>query len=222
MDALRDYLEKTLSLELPEGWSERIDRFHALLIEANVRCNLTRLTSRDDFLYKHVADSLLVCQVWPAIRNDGLRVADIGCGGGIPGIPLALTFPALRVTEVDSSRKKVSCVREFIEALGLSDCDAIAVRARELAHRESFQGAFDLVVARAVDRTSKLIRECRRLLAPGGALISYKTPDQVREDATAVAREAAKADLQTRASPTLPLPGGRGERQFVVVARQES
>jgi 16S rRNA (guanine527-N7)-methyltransferase len=217
-DPLRDYLEDALALRLPAGWSERIERLHALLVEANARLNLTRLEGRDDFLWKHVADSLLVARAWPAIARDPLRVADVGCGGGFPGLPLAITFGGLRVAEIDSSRKRIAAVERFIAELGLSRCEALAARARELGRRAGSSGAFDLVLARAVGATADLVKECRRLLAPGGALILYKTPAQAAEEAGEAERAARKAGLELRHSEVLELPGGRGTRQFAVVA----
>jgi len=210
----------TLDIQPPDGWEERIGALHGQLVAANQRTNLTRVTDLEDFLVKHVADSLLVVAAWPAIRDAELRIADVGCGGGFPGLPLALTFPRLALTEIDSSAKKIACVAKMIEDLELSRCRAIAGRARELARRDELRETFHLVLARAVSDTPRLIKECRRFLTPEhGALIAYKTPKHVDEERELVARESTKAGLDARVSEVYRLPGDHGERQFWILSR---
>jgi 16S rRNA (guanine527-N7)-methyltransferase len=209
-------------LEIPTSadWWESIRHFHALLRTANEVCNLTRITTWEDFLAKHVADSLLLVRHVPALRENTLRVADVGCGGGLPGIPLALTFAHLQVVEIDSVGKKIDQVRSFLQALALDGCEAVCGRARELARMEAYREGFDVVVARAVSATPELIREGRRLLAPNGILVAYKTAAQTQEERPKVEREAAKAGLTPTLTPVDELPGGQGERQFWLLARE--
>lgn len=218
LDGLRRIFEKDLECRLPRDWEDRNEALYRLVVDANSGCNLTRLTDRADFLIKHVADSLLLARAWPEIRDNELRVADIGCGAGLPGLVLALSFPRLRVTEVDSASKKITCVERFIAELSLEHCSAVASRARELGRRPDFQGTFDLVVARAVAPTAALLRETRQLLTQGGALIAYKTPAQVTEELPDLKREAARRKLSVRASECYQLPAAAGERQFLIVS----
>ncbi len=193
----------------------RLNEFYQALLEANKSCNLTRITAYRDFLYKHIADSLLAAAAWPELQREALQVADVGCGGGFPGLPLALAFPQLRCTEIDRTGKKIACVRGFIERLGLDNCEAVHGNARELSRLEQYQSRYEVVVSRAVADTPALIRDCRGFLkARDGVLIVCKTPDQIGEERQLVEREAAKARLTVRASEIYELPENLGRRQF--------
>ena len=212
-----DTIEHALGLRLPGDWFERMERFRALLCEANGRHNLTRLTGTEAFYIKHVLDSLLVVKVLPELSSVPLRVADVGCGGGFPGLPLLMTFPQLRVAEIDSSAKKVNCVSEFARALSIDGCSTIVGRARELARQAAHRESFDVVLTRAVGETHKLVKECRGLLRSGGCWIAYKTPSQLEEERPFVEREASKAGCCAEASDAFDLPSGAGRRQFWIL-----
>ncbi len=209
-----------LAIATPPDWIEKLRTFHTLLSAANAQHNLTRITDFDDYLFKHVADSLLATRVYPSLRDTELSVADVGCGAGFPGLPLAMAFPRLSVNEIDSATKKIWCVERFIEELGLSRCQTILGRARELSRSEDYHHAFDLVLARAVGDTPTLIRECRGLLKPErSALVVYKTPRSLAEEKKRVERESAKAHLEAQESEIFSLPGQRGKRQFWILSR---
>lgn len=201
----------------------KLERLHADLVAANRAHNLTRLTERDDFYLKHVADSLSIAAVCPELAAGGLRVADVGCGAGFPGLPLALVFPGCHFVEIDSTAKKAAFVRDAIAALELPNCEALCARARELHRRQPAPAPFHLVLARAVAPGATLVRECRRLLRPtDGRMAAYKTPGSIREESDALRREARKANLQVAVSEVFALPGGAGERQFWLLSRQPS
>lgn len=205
---------------LRDGAAARLEDLYAALVAANRDVNLTRLTDRADFWYKHVADSLLALAVWPAPRETPLTVMDVGCGAGFPGLPLALALPAAQFTEVDSTRKKVDFVAGAIARLGLTNCTALAGRARELARLPAHHERYAVVLARAVADGATLVRECRHLLArAGGVLLAYKTPEAIAAEQELLAREAAKAGLVVSLSPVFTLPGDAGRRQLCRVQR---
>ncbi len=194
-----------------------IDQYYQLLTERNKVCNLTRIIDYQDFLYKHVADSLMICKVYPEIQHASVRVLDIGCGGGVPGIILAITFPNLLCTEVDSTGKKAMSVHGFIEEMGLDNAEAIQANAFELSHTADYGEQIDLVVARAVGHSAKMINQGRRFLAPGsGRMILYKTPGQLEKEREEVQREVRKKQfkLSAVASDVFELPDELGSRQF--------
>jgi 16S rRNA (guanine527-N7)-methyltransferase len=185
------------------------------LVVANQRQNLTRIIDYTDFMVKHVLDSLLLLAVLPELRSGELEVLDLGCGGGFPGLPLAICCPNATFTELDSTNKKIVAVKGFIDALELENCSAVQARGNEYGHR--FPGSYDIVIARAVGVGSKIIAEGQRLLSPGGRLIAYKTPASVVKEREVTLDEAKRARMRVQASPIFELPNGAGERQFLVI-----
>ncbi len=212
---LPDYLSH-LDITPAPDFVAGIDTFYDILSTANSRTNLTRITDREDFQTKHVADSLLGAVVLPNLQTEELSVADVGCGGGFPGIPLALAFPNLEVTEIDSTGKKIACVKKFIKALKLNG-RAVQGRARELSRQPEHRHQYDVVTARAVSETPKLITECRHLLKPGGILLAYKTPEQLADERQLVTREVGKRGFTATASAIYQLPEDLGKRQFWIL-----
>ena len=136
--------------QLPSNWENSISEFYQQIYEANKKVNLTRIISYTDFLYKHIADSLLIKAAFSEIDNRNLKVIDVGCGGGIPGIPLAITFPKLSLMEIDSKKKKITAVDSMIRGLALENCFSIAGRAGELSRNKKFKFQYDVAIARAV------------------------------------------------------------------------
>ncbi len=218
---LKDFLDAYREMG-PPAWEESILRFFEVLIQANQEVNLTRIESWEDFTLKHIADSLLLREAWPQIEESSWRVLDLGCGGGIPSIPLAITFPHLEMWAVDSVEKKVNKVQSMGESLKLKSFQTITGRGRELARKSGFTQSYDLVVARAVAEAPRLIPEIRQFLKPGGTFIAYKTPEQMAQERESVAREAEKAKMIPFESPIFQLPEGKGLRRFWIMSKQEA
>ena len=199
----------------PERFVASCDRLFELLCAVNAHTNLTRITTKSEFEIKHVADSLAIVKILPEIAEKPWRVADVGCGAGFPSLVLAAAFPQLEVTAIDSTHKKVAFVAESAQKLGLANLTAVVGRAVELSRKVEFRERFDLVTARAVAAVGKLFPECRRMIAPHGHMVFYKTPQQ-----------AAELDEMTdcrgfdwRVSPEFELPENSGSRLFIVGGR---
>jgi 16S rRNA (guanine527-N7)-methyltransferase len=194
---------------------------YELLLAANQRDNLTRIVDESDYWIRHVVDSLLIGRAVPEIMNADWWVADVGCGGGFPILPLAWANPKLRMTGIESRRKKVEFVSDAIASLGLPNADAIAMQAREAGRAAKFAESFDAVLLRAVGDAGEMLREVRGLLkqTPGARVIHYKTPDSVVAEIELAEREARKYGFRIDLSDVYELPCGAGTRQFMVMVR---
>lgn len=115
-------------------------------------------------------DSLEIQKVFPL--EDGLDVCDIGTGGGFPFLPLAISYPKVNFTGIDSTRKKVDAVNDMIQELGIQNAKAVRTRV------EDFQGQFDVITARAVGYIDKILQRSYPLLKKGGHYVLYKQVSQ--------------------------------------------
>lgn len=127
---------------------EQLDRYRHILWRWNEQLNLTRHTTLDKFVTRDVRDSLELAKHIP----HGRRVLDIGSGGGVPGVVIAICRPDLRTTLCESTQKKARVLQSMVDELGLR-VDVFAVRAEELLELRTF----DTLVARAVAPTWKLL-----------------------------------------------------------------
>src|SRR5262245_30888345 len=119
---------QALGLDLSGALGARLEQYLELLLETNRSFNLTAVTDREDAWTKHVSDSLSLV---PDLRGlaPGSQVADVGSGGGLPAIPLALALPELSFTLVEATGKKARFLEETAQALGLSNVRVAAERA---------------------------------------------------------------------------------------------
>ena len=218
--AARGELERHLAATdatyaLPATFLDDAQRYVALLLDANERHNLTRIVVPADVARLHLLDALSALPLIDAA--DPASALDLGSGGGVPGIVLALARPDVRWTLVDSVRRKVETLSGFAEALHLRNLTAVAERAEVLgqgAHRESY----DLVTARACAALPVLAEYALPLTRIGGELLAWKGP-MSEEETIAGARDAA---LLGGAPPEV-LPSGvpsLGDHVFVRIRKE--
>lgn len=161
-----------LRATLPLGFADAGEAFVALLLEANARTNLTRIVEPLDVARLHLLDSL---SALPLL--DGLgpgRAADLGSGGGVPGIVLALARPDVSWTLVDSVRRKADVMRGFVDVLGLDNVTVIPERAEILGRDPDHRERYDVVTARACAALPVLVELALPLVRAGGALLGWK------------------------------------------------
>lgn len=165
---------RTLSEEQLQSLSNYLD----LLLEANRRMNLTRIVDRESAELQHVADALTLLK-W--IPWDARRVADVGSGGGVPGLPLAIALPQSHFVLFESTRKKAAFLEQAARELGLKNVRVEAVRAEEAGRDAKYRETFDVGVARAAGTMNWLAEWCLPLVRKGGVLLAMKGPKAAEE-----------------------------------------
>ncbi len=160
-----------LGLQLSNSQSDALARYAALLVRWNAVHNLTAIETPADVLSHHLLDSLaIVPEVQRVTRDSASRILDVGAGGGLPGVALAIAAPNLQVTLVDKVQKKIAFLTQVKVELGLSNVDCIHSRVETL----QVNLPFDLIVARAFASLTKLVSLTRHLLAPHGWWLAMK------------------------------------------------
>lgn len=158
-----------LALPLPAQAREKLLAYTALLAKWNRTYNLTAIRNPEDMVTHHLLDSLAVIGHLPLGAGDAL--ADVGSGGGLPGIPLAIARPEWRVTLNDASEKKAAFLRQASFELALPN---VSVHEGRVEAWRPAQG-FSLVISRAYAELAQFIASCRHLVAaPGGILAAMK------------------------------------------------
>ncbi|MCI8589141.1 MAG: 16S rRNA (guanine(527)-N(7))-methyltransferase RsmG [Clostridiales bacterium] len=183
MSVFRICMQQALSENGLGAYLAHIEAFEVLarlLKEQNKKVNLTAITDDDGIARKHIADSLFAA----AEIEDGARVADVGCGGGFPTLPLAIARRDIAITAIDSTAKKLAFVGEAAGQLKLPDITVLPARA-ETVGRGPMRGSFDVVTARAVAALPVLLELCVPLLRVEGRLVALKGKNGAEELAMA-------------------------------------
>lgn len=202
---LRGELDAGLAaLGLSPALSGPLLAYLALLVRWNATYNLTAIRDPREMVSKHLLDSLAMA----AHVADG-TLADLGTGPGLPGIPLAIARPGLRVTLVESNGKKARFLRAAVRELGLPNAEVAESRIEALDR----PGAFDQITARALATLPQIIAFGGHLLKRDGRLLAMKgtRPDDEIAD--------LPAGWWVESVQPLTVPGLAAERHLVVIAR---
>ena len=173
---------------LTEHQAAQFNLFRTELLRWNEHINLTAITDDDEIVHKHFLDSLSVLEHISLRRND--YVIDIGTGAGFPGIVLKIYMPELRLTLVESSKKKVSFLKylvtelsryQIVNAHQRVNVEIFAERAEVCAQQQKHIGAYDWVFTRYVAAIQDSAAYCVPLLKPTGKWVAYKSGDETIE-----------------------------------------
>ena len=136
----------------------QLEKLDALYHDWNAKINVISRKDIDNLYEHHVLHSLAIAK---ALRfRPGTKVLDFGCGGGFPGVPLALMFPDVQFRLIDGTGKKVRVAQEVANAIGLKNVDACHIRGEEE------RGKYDFIVSRAVMPLPDLVKIVRKNIAP--------------------------------------------------------
>jgi len=146
------------------------NKYKKFFLEENSKHNL--ISKKDEmFLYeKHIYDSLSIKLFFEKYNIKKAKILDIGCGGGFPCIPMAIEFPNIQITGIDSINKKINSVQTISDKLDLKNLNLICGRVEQLQNLK-----YDIVVSRAVADMKKISEYALPLLKSGGYFIAYKS-----------------------------------------------
>ena len=196
---------------------DRLARYHALVTEWNARIDLTAVLDPEEMVDRHYLDSAAPLAL--GLIPQGARVIDVGTGAGLPGIPLCILRPDLRVTLLDAQRKRVTFLQAAIEALDLP-AQAVHMRAEDAARDEARREAYDVAVSRAVAATPTLLELTLPFVRVGGRAIAWKGPG-LQAELEQARRAAHLLGGALEGVLDAPVPGRDWQHVLLVCAKRQ-
>ena len=191
---------KAYGIFLDEKAIEAFELYLRELVKWNQKINLTAIRTEKGIVLKHFLDSL---SVLPHLSGVSLLL-DLGSGAGFPGIPLKIVQPSLRVTLVDSVRKKVDFQRHILRTLGLRGIEAVHGRAQDQEILGRMKSQFDMVVSRALSDTQTFLKLSAPFLKKGGRVLAMKADVSREEIQRQTEAEGDRYELLETVSLILP------------------
>ncbi len=212
---------KQLGLEVTPKQAQQFQLYYQELVEWNKRVNLTAITDYEEVQLKHFLDSLTIVpaiehEVWA--REDFLLL-DVGTGAGMPGIPLKILLPKVRLVLLDSVAKKTAFLKYLVGCLSLDQVEVLTGRAEDVAHQENYRERFDMVVSRAVTKLSTTAELTLPFCREGGLFIAQKK-GQIDEELSQATKAIDILGGQLREIKKVDLP--QLEPRFLVIVEKVS
>ena len=173
--------------------------------------NLTSIEDEKDSIRLHLIDSIAVLPVLRHfLKGPNLRIADLGSGGGLPAIPIAIVQPQWHLTSIEAIRKKTAFLNHVRGKLKLKNIEVLSERVENVALQQS--GQFDAVISRAFTNLARFLELSLPLLKPGGLVFAMKSKRADEEMAN-----VSKNDWQLLADEALFIPSMSIERRLLVL-----
>lgn len=205
-------------IQLTDKQMDQFAIYYQVLVDWNEKMNLTGITDRDEVYLKHFYDSL-TAGFYMDIMSD-LQICDVGAGAGFPSIPLKIIYPHLKITIVDSLKKRITFLENLANELKLDNVTFVHDRAELFGHHPQMRAGYDVVMARAVANLAVLSELCIPLCRQGGTFLSMKgskTDEEVQHAKNAIHKLGG-------ASPTIQtftLPEENSERSIILIRKQK-
>lgn len=193
------------------NWGLDIDReakdllfAYALMLSRYEKANVIGTRDFDKILRGHVLDSLS-CLIFTPLR-EAMSLVDIGSGGGLPGVPLAMVMPDTEITLIEATGKKAAFLRYVSEELKLANVNVVNARVEEAAREDVHRGAYDVCTVRALARLSVVAEYSLPLLRKGGHLVAMKGREDEDERAEGERASAVLGGSSFDEIPVLQVP----------------
>lgn len=195
---------------------KQFNQYLLLLQEWNEKINLTAITEEEEVYLKHFYDSITLAKFVDFDSKKNKSLCDVGSGAGFPSLPLKILFPDLKITIVDSLKKRINFLELLVDSLGLENVRLVHARAEDFGQNKKNREAFDVVTARAVARLSVLGEFCLPITKVGGtfaAMKGAKASEELNDSKEAIKLLGGK----TRKVETFELPEDAGERSILLI-----
>jgi len=206
--AILDQGLRALGLDLPAEASDRLLAYSALLLKWNRVYNLTAIRDPEQAVTHHLLDSLAVLPYLADVRT----LADVGSGGGLPGIPLAIARPELMVTSIEAVSKKASFQQQARIELGLSNVTVLNERVENVRVDDPYDG----VISRAFSELSEFVGMTRHLLKASGRFFAMKGVYPQAEI------DRLGGGVRLSGAPRLSVPGLDAERHLIILTAESN
>lgn len=203
------------NISLSHAQMQQFVRYAAEVRQWNERVNLTAITDPEAFVVRHVLDSLRCSWSWGKTPH---ALIDVGSGAGFPGVPLKIAFPALRLTLVESVRKKAAFLEHLVGVCGLDGVTVVQARAEQVGHDPQHRERYDVATARAVADLRVLAEYCLPLVQVGGCFLAPKGAD-IDAEVAAAHRAVTTMGGYLLAVEPVALPGVEVPRTLVVIGK---
>lgn len=166
-----DFLKNRFDGENLKKIMEQFDIYFSQIVEINSKINLfSRQTDIEDLWTLHFLDSLLILE---AADLSGKIICDLGTGGGLPGIPLAIIYPESKIYMLDSKQKKLSAIDKMCVEIGLENCNTIHARLEDAY--SDYEDFFDVLTCRALKILPQFVMPIKKILKRNGKIFLYKS-----------------------------------------------
>lgn len=168
-----DNISNITNTEIPYNAREKLIKYSSLVIDYNNNINITGSKSKDDFFNEHIADCLLALKIFHNCDN----IIDIGCGSGLPSIPLAIVYKNRKFTLCESKNKKAEFLRLAKYELNLKNIEILCTNAYEIKQK------YDIITSRAFSDISSLLKIFNKIKSNNARLLAYKGKmDKIEEE----------------------------------------